>query len=84
MTSSVLKIAVGVGNSLSCQHIIITICLFGGRNTKLCLAKVFLSEGGYYGFHGINGNMNSNETVRDFSSSDGYDGFHGICGEMIN
>ena len=33
--------------------------------------KDFLSESGYNGSHGINGNVNSHETVRDFLSSDG-------------
>ena len=56
--------------------------IYGKLVSKLYFAKVFLSEGGYYGFHGINGNVNSNETVRDFPSCDGYDGFYGICGEM--
>ena len=59
--------------------------IYGKLVSKLYLAKVFLSEGGYngfYGFYGINRSVNSNEAVRDFPSSDGYDGFHGICGEM--
>ena len=58
--------------------------IYGKLVSKLYFAKVFLIEGGYYEFHGINGNMNLNETVRDFPSSDGYDGFHRICGEMNN
>ena len=33
--------------------------------------KDFHSESGYNGSHGINGNVNSHETVRDFLSSDG-------------
>ena len=34
--------------------------IYGKLVSKLYFAKVFLSEGGYYGIHGFNGNVNSN------------------------